>query len=55
MIREWLTDWLYWPMVVVAISGAATWTLNCVSVTYSEVYAQLKELKRLRTEDKQDG
>jgi len=48
MIREWLTDWLYWPIVAVAVSGAITWVLNCISVTYSEVAAQLRELRRIK-------
>lgn len=42
-----LGPWLYWPLVVVAISGAVTWTLNCITVTYTEVWGQVKELKRL--------
>ncbi len=50
MIRQFLTDWLYWPMVVSVIAGSITWTLNCVSVTYTEIYAQIEELKRRKKE-----
>ena len=47
---EFLGPWLYWPMVVVVVSGSVTWTLNCISVTYSEVSKQIAEVARVRRE-----
>ena len=46
-LQEFLGPWIYWPIVVVVISGTVTWTLNCISVTYSEVGKQIEELRRV--------
>lgn len=45
--REYLTDPIYWPLAVAVWFGCATWCINCIDVTYSGVYAQVLELKRV--------
>ena len=47
-LHDFVGPWMYWPAVVVMITGTITWTLNCVSVTYSEVYKQIQELCRVK-------
>ena len=48
-LLEYLGPWIYWPLAIAAISGSVTWTLNCVSVTYSEVGRQIAELARVKS------
>lgn len=45
-----LGPWIYWPLAIVAVSGCVTWTLNCISVTYTEVGKQVEELTRVSKE-----
>ena len=37
----------YWLCVVMLIGMTAMFTVNAVSVCYSEIYAQIKELRRV--------
>lgn len=48
MLREFLGEWLYWPVVVGVIGFAATSVLSNVSLCYSEIWDQIKELKRVK-------
>ena len=38
----------YWLGVVMLIGMTAMFTVNAVSVCYSEIYAQIKELRRVK-------
>lgn len=46
-LHNLIGPWLYWPIAIVAISGSVTWTINCISVTYSEILKQIAEIKRV--------
>ena len=46
-LYDCIGPWLYWPIVAVFVSGSISWTINCISVTYSEVAKQIEELTRV--------
>lgn len=48
MLRHILGEWLYWPIVVMAVGVAATALLSNVSLCYTEIRDQLKELWRIK-------
>lgn len=46
-----LGKWLYWPLVVIAVCIACTVAFNSVSTCYTELLAQIAELKRVSKKD----
>jgi hypothetical protein len=48
MLRSFLGEWLYWPIVVMTIGFATVSVFSNVSLAYSEIYDQFKELRRVR-------
>lgn len=46
-LYDFIGPWLYWSLVTVAVSGAATWTINSITILYTELHAQIKELRRV--------
>ena len=48
MLLSVLGPWIYWPVALVCVSGSITWTVNCISVVYSEVGKQIEELRRTK-------
>ena len=47
-LYEFLGGAVYWPLSVILISFAVVSTLSNISISYSEIYAQIKELKRVK-------
>lgn len=47
MLRIFLGDWLYWPVVVLVVSFASGVMFSNISLCYSELIAQIKEARRL--------
>lgn len=41
-----LGPWLYWPIVVIVIGFAATSFVSNISLIYTELVAQIAELRR---------
>lgn len=46
-LLTFLGPWLYWPIVVIVVFGTASWSINCITTTYTELRQQVKELRRL--------
>lgn len=57
MLRLFLGDWLYWPVVVLVVSFASGVMFSNISLCYSELIAQIKEARRLtgRRKEGSDG
>lgn len=47
MLESFLGPWLYWPVVIAVIGFAGVSVFSNVSLIYSEIHAQVKELFRL--------
>lgn len=46
-LREFLGDWVYWPIAAMVIGFAVTTFLSNISLSYTEIRDQLKELFRV--------
>jgi hypothetical protein len=45
-LRDFLGDWLYWPIAAMVVGFAATTFLSNISLCYTEIRDQIKELHR---------
>ncbi len=49
-LLHFLGPWLYWPLVICIAGFTAVSVLSNVSLIYTEVFAQIKEIRRLQNE-----
>lgn len=56
MLQTFLGGWLYWPIVVLVISFTITVVINNISLWYTELREQRRELRRLaKSRESSDG
>lgn len=49
-LLEYVGGWIYWPAVSVVVFGAIATNANFISMVYTELWKQVEELKRIKSD-----